>query len=146
FEDKPGDLEALLKNPRWRFSHNWREVEPEEAKDADPNGSWIPACSDDRLLEHVEAGSRKRGDANFLRPARDSPLATGGAGGDAVSPLRITSAAGQAQGLSNPWMAAWAVAWVRNRPDRSLPAYVGAVPPDKVEPWDWDTTWKELAR
>jgi hypothetical protein len=43
-------------------------------------------------------------------------------------------------------MAAWAVAQTRNQPDRSLPAYVGAVPPVGVEPWDWEKTWKMLAR
>ncbi len=26
--------------------------------------------------------------------------------------------------------------------DPSLPPYVGAVPPDAAEPWDWDATWK----
>src|SRR5262249_36430434 len=28
------------------------------------------------------------------------------------------------------------------REDVSLPVYVGAVPPQGVEPWDWDNTWK----
>jgi len=27
-----------------------------------------------------------------------------------------------------------------------LPTYVGAVPPEGVEPWDWDKTWKARAR
>src|SRR5262249_32415038 len=26
--------------------------------------------------------------------------------------------------------------------DRSLPAYVGALPPPEVAPWDWDRTWR----
>ena len=43
-------------------------------------------------------------DKNFLRPAKNSPLATAGAGGD-------------------------------------LPTYVGAVPPEGVERWDWTKTW-----
>jgi hypothetical protein len=30
--------------------------------------------------------------------------------------------------------------------DAALPASVGAVPPEGVEPWDWDKTWKALAR
>jgi serine/threonine protein kinase len=30
--------------------------------------------------------------------------------------------------------------------DGSLPAYVGAVPPQGVKPWDWDKTWKMLTR
>jgi serine/threonine protein kinase len=45
-----------------------------------------------------------------------------------------------------PWMAGWAVAQTRNPPDRSLPAYVGALPPEGVEPWDWDKTWSALTR
>jgi hypothetical protein len=30
--------------------------------------------------------------------------------------------------------------------DPALPRYVGAVPPEGVEPWDWDRTWKALVR
>jgi serine/threonine protein kinase len=30
--------------------------------------------------------------------------------------------------------------------DPSLPAYVGALPPDGVEPWDWNKTWSALVR
>jgi hypothetical protein len=26
--------------------------------------------------------------------------------------------------------------------DPSLPVYIGAVPPEGVEPWDWDRTWR----
>jgi hypothetical protein len=57
----------------------------------------------------IQVLSRTPSDPNFLRPAKDSPLATG-----AVN-------------------------------DGSLPAYVGAVPPEGVEPWDWDKTWRALA-
>src|SRR5262249_57780733 len=45
---------------------------------------------------------------DFLRPAKDSPLATAGAGQE----------------------------------DPSLPRYVGALPPEGAEPWDWDRTWR----
>ena len=55
---------------------------------------------------------RRQGDANFLRPPKDSPLAKGGAGAT----------------------------------DPALPAYVGAVPPEGVEPWDWEKTWKATNR
>jgi hypothetical protein len=30
--------------------------------------------------------------------------------------------------------------------DKALPAYVGAVPPEGVEPWEWEKTWKALVR
>jgi serine/threonine protein kinase len=110
-EDRPGDL-ALLKSPQWRFSHNWREIDPMKAATADPNGSWIPRCPNDQLKVPIELLSREWGNPNFLRPARDSPLARGGAG--------VT--------------------------DSSLPAYVGAVPAEGAEPWDWDKTWAALAR
>src|SRR5207248_737138 len=30
--------------------------------------------------------------------------------------------------------------------DGALPAYVGAVPPEGVAPWDWEKTWKALDR
>jgi hypothetical protein len=30
--------------------------------------------------------------------------------------------------------------------DIPLPAYVGAVPPEGVEPWDWQKTWNAMAR
>jgi hypothetical protein len=29
-------------------------------------------------------------------------------------------------------------------PESALPPYVGAVPPEGIEPWDWDRTWKVL--
>jgi hypothetical protein len=30
--------------------------------------------------------------------------------------------------------------------DPALPPFVGAVPPEGVQPWDWDRTWKALSR
>jgi tRNA A-37 threonylcarbamoyl transferase component Bud32 len=107
----PGDVEALRATPGWQFGHNWREgVRPTPGSQL--ARFWIPPSASDRLVERVELLSRKPADPDFLRPAKDSPLARGGAG---VS-------------------------------DASLPAYVGAVPPQGVEPWDWDRTWKMLAR
>ena len=110
--DQPGDLEALLKSPEWRFSHNWREIDPVKAALPNAHGSWIPARPNDHLEVPIKLLSRKLGDPNFLRPARDSPLARGGVG----------------------------------MTDSSLPAYVGAVPAEGVEPWDWDKTWALLIR
>jgi hypothetical protein len=28
------------------------------------------------------------------------------------------------------------------RNDPELPRYIGALPPEGVEPWDWDRTWR----
>lgn len=103
-KSKPGDVKALLSSPEWRFSHNWREVDGEKAEARYP-GRWIPAGPLDRLLGSIKVLSRKAGDVDFLRPPKDSVLATAGVN------------------------------------DVTLPPYVGAVPPQGVEPWDWDTTW-----
>ena len=73
--DRPGDLAALLKNPRWRFSHNWREIDPVKAAWSSPSYSWIPARFNDRLQIPIDVLSRKLAEPNFLRPAKDSPLA-----------------------------------------------------------------------
>jgi hypothetical protein len=70
--------------------------------------SWILAGASAFLPTHLGeiAGiARDLKDArNFLRPAKNSVLAGGGADGD-------------------------------------LPTYVGAVPPEGVEQWDWQKTW-----
>jgi tRNA A-37 threonylcarbamoyl transferase component Bud32 len=108
--DQDGDLNGLLHSPEWRFSHNWREAD--EQRGARVPGRWIPYSPTDHRLKPDMVLSLKSSDPNFLRPARDSPLATGGAG--------VT--------------------------DSTLPAYVGAVPPEGVAPWDWDRTWRALAR
>jgi hypothetical protein len=146
FPHKPGDVEALLRSPQWRFSHNWREVDPVTAATPRLDHSWIPACPNDHLQDPIEVGPRKLGDPHFLRPPKDSPLARAGAGGDAVSPASLVSAVGEAGSAAHPWMAAWAVTHIRNQPDPALPAYVGAVAPEGVQPWNWDITWKRLAR
>jgi hypothetical protein len=101
-------LPALLKSPQWRFSHNWREIDPMLAAARLPKW-WIPLGLNDHAQIPIEVLSRTLGHPNFLRPTKDSPLAKGGAGG-------------------------------------SLPAYVGAVPPEGVPPWDWDKTWKAPPR
>jgi tRNA A-37 threonylcarbamoyl transferase component Bud32 len=105
-----GDLNGLLHSPEWLFSHNWREVD--EQTGARVPGRWIPYSLTDHPLKPDMVLSLESGDPNFLRPAKDSPLATGGAG--------VT--------------------------DPTLPAYVGAVPPEGVAPWDWERTWRALAR
>jgi hypothetical protein len=90
----------------WQVSHNWREVKIPTGNDLLAK-SWIPPCPDDRIHDVIEVLSREPKDADFLRPANDSPLATQGAGSTTV--------------------------------DR--PKYVGAIPPEGVETWDWQLTW-----
>src|SRR5262249_51560366 len=103
--DGPGDVTLLARS--WRFSHNGREVK--RPPDEGIRTAWIPPSADDVVADQIPVMSRDPKDPNFLRPAKDSPLATGGVGGD-------------------------------------LPAYVGAVPPEEVESWDWDKTWKARVR
>ena len=102
------DLEYLGKDRKYlaalQLHHNWREVRALGDKTVE-EGDWIPAAPQDVRRKEIPGIARDPKDAkNFLRPAKDSPLATGGAGGD-------------------------------------LPTYVGAVPPEGVEPWDWQKTW-----
>ncbi len=88
--------------------NNWRETR--EPKGADLfSKSWIPVAAADTRQDKIDLLSRDQRQADFLRPAKDSPLAKAGAGGD-------------------------------------LPSYVGAVPPEGAEPWDWQKTWKARAR
>ncbi len=138
----PVDLPSLLKSPEWVFSHNCRDVDEKLAKQT---GRWIPLQPTDRVLV-PQVLSTKLGDPNFLRPPKDSPLAWCGVGGDIVPASQIAFAVGHSSTLTNPWLSAWAVGQPRNLPDRSLPAYVGAVPPEGVEPWDWMKTWKMRTR
>jgi serine/threonine protein kinase len=83
---------------RWHFTRNWRDLGGARVE------LRIPLAPTDERLRMPDGLSHDSNDPAFLRPAKDSPLATGGAGGD-------------------------------------LPTYVGAVPPEGVEPWDWQKTW-----
>jgi hypothetical protein len=101
----PGDGQAVLR--AWRWGQNWREAGVPLA--GPYRKAWIPCHHDDVGQAEIRVLSRDPKDAaRFLRPAKDSPLTTKGAGGD-------------------------------------LPSYVGAVPPEGVEPWDWERTWKARA-
>jgi nitrous oxidase accessory protein NosD len=97
----PGDGSALLR--AWQWGQNWRETAgPPEGPD---RAFWLPPAAEDVLKDMIPLRSRTVKDAGrFLRPAADSPLARGGAGGD-------------------------------------LPSYVGAVPPEDGDAWDWQWTW-----
>jgi hypothetical protein len=101
----PGDGQAVLRV--WRWGQNWREGG--EPAPGPYRKGWIPRHADDVGQAEIPVLSRDPKDAaRFLRPAKDSLLATKGVGGD-------------------------------------LPSYVGAVPPEGVEPWDWERTWKARA-
>jgi len=100
-EADPDFAKVLAK--RWRFTRNWRDLAGGRAE------LRIPLAPTDERLKMPDRLSHDASDPAYLRPAADSPLAKGGAGGD-------------------------------------LPSYVGAVPPEGVEPWKWEKTWKGLAR
>jgi hypothetical protein len=106
------DVELLGKGraviAAWQLDHNWRQVRPPTAGTSQAT-SWIPPGERDTRHDHIADIPRDPGQADFLRPAKDSPLTKGGAGGD-------------------------------------LPSYVGAVPPEGAEPWDWDKTWSAHMR
>jgi hypothetical protein len=65
----------------WQFTHNWRELK--EPTSNDPlHKAWVPAGPDDVRKDRIEVMSRDRQSSDFLCVAKDSPLASGGAGGD----------------------------------------------------------------
>jgi hypothetical protein len=111
---KGPDLEFQGKNRQqladFQFDHNWREVRTPSDKIPEER-NWAPLSPQDiHSKDPIKGMSRDPKDLKtFLRPPKDSPLATGGAGG-------------------------------------GLPSYVGAVPPEEVEPWDWEKTWKALGQ
>src|SRR5262249_24525073 len=61
----------------WRFDHNFRDLTGTEPA--------FPLCRGDVKLEKPQLLSRDLSHADFLRPAADSPLATGGAGKEDTS-------------------------------------------------------------
>jgi hypothetical protein len=68
----PGDSKALLK--LWRFHHNRRDFSGANPAVAIPAGTWDARLKRDDLLSEDAA------DAERIRPAKDSPLASQGAG------------------------------------------------------------------
>jgi eukaryotic-like serine/threonine-protein kinase len=106
------DLEYLGKDRKYvsalQLNHNWRELRSLDDKTPEEEDR-IPLAPQDVRRKEIAGIARDPKDASkFLRPAKDSPLASGGAGGD-------------------------------------LPVYVGAVPPEGVEPWEWQKTWNARA-
>jgi serine/threonine protein kinase len=77
-QTRPGDGQALLKV--WRFDCNWRDLSGQEA------ATIIPlAPNDKKLLAGNALFARESSDKGYLRPAKESPLVTAGAGGDLPS-------------------------------------------------------------
>jgi serine/threonine protein kinase/nitrous oxidase accessory protein NosD len=107
-DDLSGEGDGASLPAIWQFAHNWREGKMPGPKD-EQRRAWIPPTSTDVLRERIALLSTDPLDPDFLRPAKDSPLATAGVGG-------------------------------------GLPKYVGAIPPEGVEPWDWNQTWKAQTR
>ena len=113
---RPGELSKLLTSPQWHIGNNWREITPPPAATFD-GASWIPECRNDKLHAKIDVLSRTLGQPNFLKPPKDSPLGK----------------AGVNDGVLPPYC-------------DFLPPYVGAVPPEGVQKWDWNVTWKALTR
>src|SRR5262249_19707674 len=80
-QSRSGDLPALLNSPEWHFNHNWREIDELRANARYP-GLLIPRGLGDQLKIPIKVLSRAPPPPDFLRPPKDSPLATGGAGVD----------------------------------------------------------------
>ncbi|MGI8979411.1 MAG: protein kinase domain-containing protein [Pirellulaceae bacterium] len=74
-----GDGKALL--GVWEWGNNWRETPEVEGADL-LSKSWIPVAPTDTRQDKIPNLNRDPKAADFLQPAKDSPLATAGAGGD----------------------------------------------------------------
>jgi hypothetical protein len=105
----------------WQCSHNWREVRP-------PTGAefwakaWVPPGPTDVCRPHIDVLSRAPSEADFLRPARDSPLAQGGAGKDDPALPRYVGAVPPAG--AEPWD--WQKTWDARHPRMVLTVSKGA--------------------
>lgn len=102
---KANDGNLIHKSKIWKLYGNWREGKKPTGKTV-WEYSWIPPGKGSVLKEKIDILSRNPAAANFLRPAKDSKLATAA------------------------------------KSDESLPSYIGAVPPEGVEPWNWNNTWQ----
>ena len=84
----PGDGILLLK--AWQLHKNWRQTQKPKETDFLAKG-WIPIGPTDEQIaaddkqDRIELLSRDPQQTDFLRPAKDSPLGSGGAGGDLPS-------------------------------------------------------------
>ncbi len=77
--DAPGDAAAYLRE--WTFANNFREGVP-PPKDAPRYRGWFPPSPTCTLQEKIELLSLDSQSEDYLRPAVDSPIASGGMGGE----------------------------------------------------------------
>lgn len=98
----PGDAAVLLK--AWRWSCNWRETRGPKGDDIFSK-SWIPVAPGDTRQDRIAVLSRAVGSPEFIRPAKDSPLATKGAGGDLPGYVGAMPPDGIAWDWSEVWQA-----------------------------------------
>ena len=110
----PGDGSLIVKH--WQMDHNWRETQPPSGDDL-ISRSWVPPAAKDVSMQTIPVLSRQGDHPDFLRPAKDSPLATGGAGKEDPS-LPVYVGAVPPQGVP-AW--AWDKTW-RWRVSRGAPA------------------------
>lgn len=76
-----GPLDTDLLHERWQVRGNWREGgSPDKNSPLAP--FWLKPGEHDRLVPMLALVSRNAAHADFLRPAADSPLATGAANTD----------------------------------------------------------------
>jgi serine/threonine protein kinase len=78
-----GDAKQLAKT--WHISHNWCEQTAPMPKADLLSAAGLPPGPDDKLLKAIDVISRDPDSPGFLRPAKNSPLATAGAGHTAPS-------------------------------------------------------------
>jgi nitrous oxidase accessory protein NosD len=83
----------------WRFAQNWRDLSG--------SSGILPLAREDQKVEKLTLLSRDPNDPNFLRPASDSPLATGGAGQE--GPWLPTYVGAVPPKGVEPWD--WSVTW-----------------------------------
>jgi serine/threonine protein kinase len=76
--------EGSLITKGWELGQNWREVGRPNSADATAR-AWIPPSATDVIKDRIDVLSRDPAHTDFLRPGNDSPLATGGAGGNLPS-------------------------------------------------------------
>jgi hypothetical protein len=74
---RPGEVSLLAKN--WRITHNWREVAEPQGNDP-KNKGWVPPGPKDVRKDTIDGINRDPKSPDFLRPTKDSPLASAGAG------------------------------------------------------------------
>lgn len=88
FIDNGGDLQnargpgdGLSVHAAFQWGNNWREVRQPTGTDLIAR-SWIPPATTDVVRDDIPLLSRDSNSPDFLRPAADSELASGGVGGD----------------------------------------------------------------